>query len=221
MNLTYRQKQQLLKSYRNDGYELEVKLNEKGDVLDLEIARIEALMDDSATVETDIALEDITLEQLEEDAARYEAILSTTPTDVWDMEVETQETEVEPVASTYQYCLPMVQELALEATEVSEMTNVSSEVVEPVNANFREGSALVFLMQPLAMFLGAFIVASVWLIIQSCISLKPVIVFTLRQLDRGLTGILEGLVMIIEYLFGDTHINGYSEEMIEIAHFIN
>ena len=107
-----------------------------------------------------------------------------------------------------------------EISEVEQEVANSSEVGKPVNANFREGSALVFLMQPLAMFLGAFIVASVWLTIQSGIALKPVIAFILRQLDRGLTGILKGLVMVIEYLFGDTDINEYSQGMQELIHLI-
>ena len=214
MNLTYRQKQQLLKSYRNDGYELEVKLNAKGDVLDDEIARIEALMDDSAVVNTDISLEDI-----EATNGKYESILHTTATDVWDIEVEIQEQEVEPVAFTYQYCLPMAQELALEATEVSEMTNVSSEVLEPVNANFREGSALVFLMQPLAMLLGAFIVASVWLIIRLGVAIKSLIVFMLPHIDKGFTAILEGVVWLIELLFG-SDFDEYSDSYLEVKHLM-
>ena len=69
MELTYRQKQQLLVSYRSDGYELEVKLNVKSTVLDAEIARIELMMDES------VITEDITLEDLEASQLHYETIL--------------------------------------------------------------------------------------------------------------------------------------------------
>lgn len=104
--------------------------------------------------------------------------------------------------------------------QAKEIANVSSEVVKPVNAKFREGSTVITMFAPLAMLLGAVIVASVWLTIRLAIVLKPVMQYCLRLIDRGLTAILEAIVYVIEYCFGDSPVDDYSHDMQELIHLI-
>ena len=73
---------------------------------------------------------------------------------------------------------------------------------------------------PLAMLLGAVVIASVWLTIQLGVALKPIVLFVLRQFDKGLIRVLEAVIDLVDFLFGDTDIEDYSPEMQEVVHLI-
>ena len=104
--------------------------------------------------------------------------------------------------------------------QAKKIANVPSEVVEPVNAKFRESSTAITMFAPLAMLLIGALMASVWLIIKLGIVIKPLVLFALRQFDKGITAILETVVCITDYLFGDNKLEDYSQDMQELIHLI-
>lgn len=162
-------------------------------------------------------VEDTTLEQLETSQLYYETILPTTQKEIHTCAYPTQSVEDFINVANYINSTTLQPELELQAKDIA---NVPPGVVTPINANFRDGSTVITMFAPLAMLLGAVMIASVWLTIRLGVALKPVVFFVLRQFDRGLTAILKAVVGTTDYLFGDTDIDEYSQEMQEVVPLI-
>ena len=175
--MTYRQQQELLRTFRAEGYEITVKLNSKSEILAAEIARIESLIGQSSEL-----LEATTLEAHYDLASDTTTVTTRIVNNGWLSEaLATEATEEE-----------------LELYEAMQCDEEAVEVSQPIDQSLTSVQAF----SPIMILVGAFILSVIAVSIGT-VKLLVVCSNFARPIVSGWTDYFYlGLVDIAEYLFG-------------------